>query len=198
MIRRVLLAAACLIAGGCAAHRIQYYQISVSPAPPALVPTGPSLLVGHIATPKALQDSRIRYHVGANEVGAYEYHRWTDEPGTMVKEALIHELRASDRYSAVQETGASAHGDYSLRGRLVEFAELDDHGIQTRVSLDLELRETATGRLVWNQMLTHDDPVESKKVSAVVQSLDRNLRTVLNEASGAIGAYVVAHPIATR
>ncbi len=68
----------------------------------------------------------------------------------------------------------------SYAGSCWSFSELDSNagkggnGIVTRVSLDLELREVKTGRLVWNQVLTHDDPVQAKKVSDVVESLDRN------------------------
>ncbi|HTF69410.1 MAG TPA: hypothetical protein VK638_42700, partial [Edaphobacter sp.] len=65
-------------------------------------------------------------------------------------------------------------------------------------SMDLELREVKTGSLVWNQRLTRDDPVQAKKVSDIVQSLDRNLRVVLDEAAAAIGAYVGAHPLTSR
>jgi len=156
------------------------------------------LLVGHIATPLALQDGRIRYHAGANEVGAYEYHRWTDPPGIMVKELLIHVLRASGKFKSVQDTASAAEGDYNLRGKLLEFSELDGNGIATRVSLDLELRETRTGRLVWNETLTHDDPVPAKTVADVVQSLDRNLQVVLGNAASDIGTYVAAHPLKTQ
>ena len=199
MTRTVLLvAAAALAASGCAPHRIQYYQLSRFEKEARTAEAGPALLVGRIATPQALQDGRIRYREGLNEVGAYEYHRWTDPPGIMVQEALIQMLRASGKYKSVEEAGSSAVGDYSVRGRLLEFAELDGEAIETRVSLELELREAKTGRLIWNQRLTHDDPVQAKKVSDIVQSLDRNLRAVLDEAAAAIGAYVGAHPLTSR
>ena len=184
-----------LFVSGCAPHKIQYYQISTIVKQPASVETGPVLLVGRIATPLALQDGRIRYLAGANEVGAYEYHRWTDPPGIMVRESLIHVLRASGKFKSVQETASSAEGDYNLRGKLLEFSEVDGNGIATRITLDLELREIKTGRLVWNETLTHDDPAPAKTVADVVQSLDRNLQVVLGNAANDIGTYVAAHPL---
>lgn len=195
MIRGSLVVAALLITSSCAPHQIQYYQISavVKPVPPA--ETGPVMLVGRIATPQALEDGRIRYREGLNQVGGYEYHRWTDPPGIMVKESLIHVLRASGKYKAVQETGASVDGDYVVRGKLLEFSELDGSGIMTRVSLDLELREVKTGRLIWTGVITHDDPVQAKKVADVVQSLDRNLQVVLGEAASALGSHVSEPPL---
>src|SRR5579863_5048135 len=132
MIRTTLVVAVLLLAGACAPHRIQYYQISTSVKPAAPAESGPVLLVGHIATPLALQDGRIRYLAGSNEVGAYEYHRWTDPPGIMVKESLVHVLRASGKFKSVQDASSSADGDYSLRGKLLEFSEVDVSGIATR------------------------------------------------------------------
>lgn len=187
-----------LVTSSCAPHRVQYYQLSTNVKPAASAETGPVVLVGRIATPLALQDGRIRYHAGSNEVGAYEYHRWTDPPGILVRESLIHVLRATGKFKSVQEAGSTAEGDYVVRGKLLEFSELDSsgaNGITTRVSLDLDLREVKTGRLVWNQVLTHDDPVQAKTVSDVVQSLDRNLQVVLGDAASAIGSYATAHPL---
>jgi ABC-type uncharacterized transport system auxiliary subunit len=195
MIRTSPVVALLLLASGCAPHKIQYYQISTGAKQAAPAETGPVLLVGRIVTPMALQDGRIRYLAGLNEVGTYEYHRWTDPPGIMVKDALIHVLRASGKFKSVQEAASSAEGDYSLRGKLVDFSEVDGNGISTRVSLDLELREVKTGRLVWNETFTHDDPVPAKVVADVVQSLDRNLQAVLGNVASDIGTYIAAHPL---
>ncbi|HWE49032.1 MAG TPA: ABC-type transport auxiliary lipoprotein family protein [Bryobacteraceae bacterium] len=192
----VLLALPAFVTTGCAPHRIQYYQITAAVKPAAPSATGPVVLVGRIATPQALEDGRIRYREGLNQVGGYEFHRWTDPPGIMVKDSLIHVLRASGKYRSVQDAASSAQGDYAVRGKLLEFSELDGNGIMTRISLDLELREAKTGRLVWSGVLTHDDPVQAKKVADVVQSLDRNLQVVLGEASTAIGDYVSGHTLA--
>jgi len=194
MIRTSLIVAVLLLSSACAPHVIQYYQLSTTVKPVAPAETGPVLLVGRIATPQALQDGRIHYRDGMNEVGGYEYHRWTDPPGIIVKDSLIHTLRASGKFRSVQDAGSGADGDYAVRGKLLEFSELDGNGITTRVSLDLELRDSRTGRLVWTELFTHDDPVQAKKVADVVQSLDRNLQAVLGDATSAIGSYVSAHP----
>ncbi len=125
-------AALFLLASSCAPHRVQYYQLSALAKPAAPAETGPVVLVGRITTPQALQDGRIRYRDGLNTVGAYEYHRWTDPPGIMVKESLIHVLRTSGKYKSVQEAGSSTDGDFTVRGKLLEFSELDGNGIMTR------------------------------------------------------------------
>jgi len=196
-IRMSLAAMALLLLAGCTPKRVQYYQLSAVAPPSALAATGPIMLVGRITSVQALQDGRIHYHEGANEVGSYEYHRWTDPPGILVKDSLTHALRASGKFKSVQDAGSTADGDFIVRGKLLEFSELDGSAITTRVSLDLELREMKSGRLVWSEMLTHDDPVQAKKVADVVASLDRNLQVVIGNAVSAIDTYVAAHPLSS-
>src|SRR3954451_3634375 len=92
-----------LIAASCVSTRpVHYYTIgAVSPPANQGKPDGLVILLGNIATPEALQDGRIRYRSGSNEAGAYEYHRWTERPGSMVRNALIRALRNSGKYRRV-------------------------------------------------------------------------------------------------
>src|SRR5258708_35121492 len=107
-----LLMAAGLIAPGCVSTKpVHYYAIApdLPPANPGK-PDGLIILVGGIGTPEALQDGRIRYRSGSNEVGGYEYHRWTERPGTMVRTALLRGLRATGNYQRVLESGSAVAG----------------------------------------------------------------------------------------
>ena len=195
-----LIAAICLaIAGGlvgasCVATRpVHYYTIEPA-SPPANQgkPDGLILLVGDIATPEALQDGRIRYRTGSNQAGAYEYHRWTERPGSMVRISLMRALRASGRYQRVMETSSSADGDYLVRGKLYEFGEVDNASIQTKVSLHVELVDSKTNRNVWDRVVEREEPVSSKSVTDVVQSLDRNLQHVVSETAAEIEKFLAA------
>ena len=195
-----LTAAICLaIAGGlvsasCVATRpVHYYTIQPS-SPPANQgkPDGVILLVVDIATPEALQDGRIRYRTGSNGAGAYEYHRWTEQPGSMVRNSLLRALRASGKYQRVMESSNSANGDYLVRGKLYEFGEVDNASIQTKVSLQVELVDRKTNRNVWDRVVEREEPVSSKVVADVVQSLDRNLQHVVSETAAEIDKFLAA------
>src|SRR3954468_7675943 len=175
----------CLVLGvvlsaGCVATRpVHYYTIQPA-SPPANQGTsdGLVLLVGNITTPAALQDGRIRYRRGPNESGAYEYHRWTEQPGSMVRVSLLRALRGSGKYQRVLESGSLIAGDYILQGKLYEFGEVDGASIQTKISLQLELVDRKTNLSGWDHMVEREEPVSSKTVADVVQSLDRNLQAV--------------------
>ena len=186
--------AGCLTASGCVSTRpVHYYTLGAAP-PPAnqSKPDGLILLVGNIATPEALQDGRIRYRTGSNEAGAYEYHRWTERPGSMVRNALMRALRDSGKYQRVLESGSSTNGDYLLRGKLDEFDEVDHASIQTKISLHVELVDRKTNQNVWDHIVEREEPVNGKSVVEVVQSLDRNLQHVVSETAGEIDKFLAS------
>jgi ABC-type uncharacterized transport system auxiliary subunit len=186
--------AGCLADAGCVSTRPVHYYTLAAAAPPATQarPDGLVLLVGNIATPVALQDTRIRYRAGSNEAGAYEYHRWTERPGLLVRDALIRALRDSGKYQRVLEAGSSTSGDYLLRGKLEEFGEVDRASIQTRISLRVELVDRKTNQNVWEHAVEREEPVSSKGVADVVQSLDRNLQHLVSEMAGEIDKFLPA------
>jgi ABC-type uncharacterized transport system auxiliary subunit len=186
------IALLCIVSAACVGGRpIHYYAIN-PPAAATAAPRqdGPALLIGRIVTPEALQDGRIRYRSGSNEVGAYEYHRWTERPAAMVQDLLLRTLRASGKYREVQEASTAAAGDYLVRGKLYELEEIDNPGIRTRVSLRLELLDRKTGLVVWNRNYDRDEPVEGKTIHEVVLSLERNLQQVITDAASGIDAFL--------
>jgi cholesterol transport system auxiliary component len=190
----LLLTAGWVANVGCVATRPVHYYTLGAPSPPANrgKADGLLLLVGSIATPEALQDSRIRYRAASNEAGAYEYHRWSERPGSMVRNALMRALRDSGKYQRVLESASSINGDYLLHGTLNEFDEVDTTAIQTRISLRIELVERKTNQNVWDHTTEREEPVSGKSVVEVVQSLDRNLQHVVSEIAGELEQFLAA------
>jgi uncharacterized lipoprotein YmbA len=115
-----------LLDAGCVDSRpIHYYTIEPPAAPiTSGAAAGPALVVGNISVPPELQDGRIRYRVGSNEVAAYKFHRWSERLETMISESQVRRLRVSGKYRSVMEANTSAPGDYILGGRLYEFDEV--------------------------------------------------------------------------
>jgi ABC-type uncharacterized transport system auxiliary subunit len=181
-----------LLSSACVGGRpIHYYTIN-RPAVTAVAAKadGLVLLVGRIATPETLEDDRISYRAGSNEVGAYEYHRWVERPAAMVRDCLVQALRASGKYRQVQEAATDVRGDYLIRGKLYAFSEVDQPGIETRVSLQLEVVDSKTGLVVWDNRFNRDEPVKGKAMNDVVMSLDHNLQQVIAEAASGIETAV--------
>ena len=91
---------AALLLTSCAITRpVHYYTLTPTAAASSQTkPDGPTILIGAIATPEALQDGRIRYRAAGHESGSYEYHRWEERPGMMVRDSLVRALRASGQF----------------------------------------------------------------------------------------------------
>ena len=189
-----LVLAGSLLGASCVATKPVHYYTIDTPSTPAGPGTldGPILLVGNITTSEALQDARIRYKAGSNEAGAYEYHRWTERPGSMVRNALVRALRASGKYQRVIESSSMATGDFLVHGKLYEFGEVDNGSIRTRIALQVELVDRKTNRNVWDHLFEREEPVNGKTVTEVVQSLDGNLRRVVSDASAEIEKFLAA------
>ena len=128
-------------------------------------------------------------------MGTYEYQRWAQPPTEMLVEVLLRDLRASGRYRAVDVLRSNAHGDYILYGRLYDFKEVSGAQLTTRLTFDVELRETKTGSTVWTHYYTHDEPAASKDVSAVVAALDRNAQRGADDIKSGLEQYFSTHPI---
>jgi len=186
------LTLAALLTASCATTRpVHYYTLAPASAPtsPPKV-DGPTLLVGAIVTPESLQDARIRYRTGAHETGSYEYHRWAERPGAMVHDSLVRALRASGQYRRVLESSSSATGDYLVRGKLYEFAEVDNPAVQTRIALHLELIDAKTNASVWDRSVERAEPAGGKTIEDVVESMDRNLQEVVSAAAGEVDRFL--------
>jgi ABC-type uncharacterized transport system auxiliary subunit len=189
---RITAIAALLLLTSCAITRpVHYYTLnSAAASANQSKPDGPTILVGAIITPESLQDARIRYRAGANETGAYEYHRWTERPGAMIRDSLVRALRASGKYQRVLEASSSTIGDYLVRGKLYEFAEVDSPAIQTKISLQLELIDKKTNRNVWDHPFEREEPSNGKNIKDVVESMDRNLQQLVTAAAAEIDRFL--------
>jgi cholesterol transport system auxiliary component len=181
---------------GCGATRpVKYYAIE----PPtssvhSANPYAASILVGHIAAPHLYRDDRLVYQTGPVQMGAYEYHRWVEPPTDMIEDMLVHTLRASGQYRSVSRRSSNSRGDYILRGRLSALEEVDIPAIAARFSIELELFQPKTGATVWTQEYSHDEPVGTKTVPAIVEALQRNVQAGMQQLSAGLAQYLAAHP----
>jgi len=179
-----LLLSCALIAGCGAARPNKYYQLTVpgdSPSAQQGAATGVSLVIGPMVATHLYKEDRIVYSSGGEELGTYEYQRWAEPPSEMISEVVLRQLRASGHYKSVYSQRSDIHGDYLLRGRLYDFKEVSTGTTVARVTGEWELKDLKTGAVVLTHYFTHDEPVTSKDVPAVVAALDRNVQRGVQE-----------------
>ena len=195
--------------GSCGATRpSKYYQLTVpgdvriaaqtadsEPAGQAGDPAPVTLLVGNLLASHLYREDRIVYGAAGQQMGTYEYHRWTEPPTEMVQDILVRELRASGRYRSVYAQRSSTNGDFLLRGRIYDFKEVSGSPMTARVTVEFELRDLKTGATVWTHYYQHDEPVNGKDVPAVVAALDKNVQHGVKEVSESLNQYFRSHPV---
>jgi ABC-type uncharacterized transport system auxiliary subunit len=187
-----------MLAGCGAARPTQYYQLTVPSDMAHTEPnaSGVSLAIGPLTSSHLYREDRIVYSTGAEQMGAYEYQRWTEPPAEMISEVLLRELRASGRYREVYSQRSSSRSDYVLRGRLYDFKEVAGTPLSGRVTVDWELHDTKTGSIVWTHHYAHDEPVSGKDVPAMVSALDKNVQRAVGELKGGLDQYFASVPAA--
>jgi ABC-type uncharacterized transport system auxiliary subunit len=191
------LAASAVFASGCVkARSLRYYTLSIPPvAEKERQPIPVTLVVGRLNAPHLLRDDRVVYGMSEVELGIDEYHRWAEPPTQLIERLLVERLRRSGQYRSVQRVSSTARGDYVLRGHLSALNEVDDPaGIKARFALQLELLNTKTGTVVWNDAYSQDEPVARKTVNSVVESLQKNVRTGIEQLASNLAEYFAAHP----
>lgn len=194
--RPVLVSLLALSLSGCVSNKpIRYYTIK-PPAAPTL-PTSAhavSLLVAGVSGPEIFRDTPIAYRVGANEIGTYQYRRWAEPPVEMLQGNLIRLLSSSGNYQSVASLGSTSEGQFVVRGKLYDFEEVDGASITGLVSMEFELYERKSGKVVWSHFYSQSEPVQSKEISAIVSALDVNLDRGLNEVAAGLNQYFSAPP----
>jgi ABC-type uncharacterized transport system auxiliary subunit len=189
----------CITLGaGCGAARpSKYYQLTVpADTPPANAsnPYHVTLMLAPITSSHLYREDHIVYTDNAQSMGVYQYQRWAQPPTEMIRDVLLRDLRATDRFQGVYRWGSNVRGDYILRGHLYDFREISATNLVGRVTLELELREARTGATVWTHFYSHDQPVAGKDVAAVVAALDHNVQQGIAEFRASLDQYFSAHP----
>jgi len=187
-----------ILTAGCGAARpSKYYQLTVpgDSAPAANSNRLPIiLLIGRLTAPALYREDQIVYSSGGENMGTYEYQKWSEPPTEMIAEVMLRQFRASGRYHGVYTLRSDIHGDFLLHGHLYDFKEVGGSPLLARVTMELELREIKTGAVVWTHFYTHDEPASGKDVGAVVAALNKNVQQGIAEFRASLDQYFAEHP----
>jgi ABC-type uncharacterized transport system auxiliary subunit len=192
----ITFAGIALLLSACGGSRpVKYYVLDVAPPPAGSAqPLPVTLLVGRIATTQLYRADRLVYGSGPVLLGTYEYERWAESPADMIQDILISSLRASGQYRSVSRMTSSMRADYVVRGRLFGLYDVEDKSqIAARFSMQLDLFDPKSGMTVWSGNYSHDEPVSGKKVSDVVEALDKNVRGGIQQLTTDMSGYVSTH-----
>jgi ABC-type uncharacterized transport system auxiliary subunit len=104
---------------------------------------------------------------------------------------LIRILSASGDYQS--SLGSNSDGQFVVRGRLYEFEEGDGANIAGLVSIEFELYNRKSGKVVWTHFYSQSKPARGKEISAVVAALGANFDHGLKEVVAGLNQYFAAN-----
>ena len=185
------------ISCGAAIRPMHYYTLErpAVVATPSNNPIPVTLLVGRVTGSHLYRDDRVVFGNGSGELGLYESQRWVETPVDMMEAVILQTLRANGRFRTVQPMGSDAVGEYIVRGHLISLDEIDAASLVARFSIELDLFDRKTGTTVWNGSYTHDEPVNEKTVSAIIEAFNRNVHAGIEQLTSSLTDYCASHPL---
>jgi ABC-type uncharacterized transport system auxiliary subunit len=168
-----------------------YYTLNL-PAPPDLPAketVRTSIAVREFQAPGYLRQGPIVYRTTPEQVDFYEYHRWAEDPRTLVTRAVIDHLQASGQYSMVSMYNGRPDNDYIFSGKLEKLEEVDYRaGIKVEVVMSAQVTRVKTGATVWSNAVSEVGTVSQRNVPGIVSEMNRTVELAINKLLATIPA----------
>jgi len=158
-----------------------YYRIDTNPDVEKVDEVIPLKVdVNSVRVPERYRD-RIVYREGEYEYGFYEYSRWIDDPGQMIRRALINALNGSGLFSLVDLLGNDPDSDLDLNSEIVSFDQVIEGDVNFAVfGVILEFSRSDNGAPVWNYRT--EARIEQKGENGFAAAMTAAVKTVITRA----------------
>ena len=163
--------------------KTNYYTLQLPPPPEGGdARTSYVLGVEHFQASAALRDDRIVYFETPTQLNYYQYQRWASDPAGMLEELAVRKLDRAGVFAEVRRLSSGAKADFILRGRVLNFGEVDEEaGVHGRVGLELNLVRASDGATAWSDTRLVERPAEGEGVAGVVRALSASSDQLMNE-----------------
>lgn len=171
------------LAASCGAPKTSFYRLHYPVAERASSPASEATLgVERFRAANLLRQDRIVYSTADNQVNYYQYHRWAEDPATMVTNLVVRQLAGRHLFGDVAHYRPERETEYYLRGRVLALEEQDrGPSVSVRVLLEAELVKAKTGAVIWSGRAERERPVPRKDVSSVVEEMSRATEEVIGQ-----------------
>ncbi|RPJ83740.1 MAG: hypothetical protein EHM18_13265 [Acidobacteria bacterium] len=167
-----------LLLAGCGVRYPKNYVLNLSQrTAPAPGHRPPNLVLAPLAVREFrcldyLSEGRIVYRPSPEEVGFYEYHRWAVSPRESITQLVMDRIRTESLFQSVAAHERGTRTAYVLSGKIEQLEEVDQgRDVRAVCKISAELRQVATGQIVWSATASEVVPVAKRDVSGVVTSL---------------------------
>ncbi len=182
-LRRLSLAAglaALATLGACSilpeAQVLQVYLLPVHnpPASAAARPVDWSLRIARPRTSLVLESPRIAVRPHGDEISVYQGARWSDPAPSLLRDRLMQAFQADGRVRGLSSDDSNLQADFELGGDLRAFqTEYPNGQASALIRYDARLVRTDDKRVVASRRFEVSQPVDGKKVAAVVSAFGK-------------------------
>jgi ABC-type uncharacterized transport system auxiliary subunit len=157
---------------------VQKYLLDY-PAPPVkAAPLADSLKVESFAVAQAFNTTAMVYRTSPYKSETYNYSRWRVNPGYLVADYLIRDLRNARIFKAVLATDSPTKTRFALEGEVEDMEEVDQGEIwQASLALNITLLDTSekeiTRRVVFQKRYQAAEPLTEKTPGGLAQAMSR-------------------------
>jgi ABC-type uncharacterized transport system auxiliary subunit len=162
---------------------MHYYTVQTPSAPAPDDPTTNLVLgVERFRGPDIMRGDRIVYYQSSTQLNFYQQHRWSANPTAMLAEMCQRWLEQKGVFDQVQLAPYRDPVDYTLRGRVLDFEEVDDPaGVKGRVGLELTLVRSRNRQTIFFERRQVETAAQEKGMAGVVSALTRATQQLLDE-----------------
>jgi ABC-type uncharacterized transport system auxiliary subunit len=138
--------------------------------------------IERLSAPDVLRDDRIVFYESPTQLNFYQYHRWSADPATLVRDSIAQRLSQAGLFAEVRLLPAREPVDYLLRGRVLNFEEVDfGSGVKGRAGLELALVRAHDRKVLWTATRQAESAAQGQGVAGVVEALNAASDHVLSE-----------------
>ena len=169
---------------GCAggkkpSHLIEKYTIEYpSPSFEDLAALDETLQVERFMVAHAFNTDAMVYRPEEFKLDSYSYHRWRVNPGDMITDFLLRDLRAASLFKAVHSYRDTRNARFVVEGGVVDFLEVENNG-QRSASLSLSItlldndKREITQKIVFQRDYTFSEQIEEKSPKGYVKAMSK-------------------------
>jgi ABC-type uncharacterized transport system auxiliary subunit len=178
MILIVFSPLACSFGGKPSVMVDQYALEYPPPSVQGLTPMDEVIRLERFSVAQIFNHVKMVYRQKPTHYNDYAYHRWRANPGDMVGDSLLRDLRAAGIFKSVFSWRDMANTSLILKGGVGEFYESDEKdGRKAILSvhiavIDAKSREL-TKQIIFQKNYRYEEPVTEKTVQGFAQAMSR-------------------------
>lgn len=161
----------------------KYVLDYATPVLPAKSVVPEALKVDLFSVAQAINTPDMVYSPGPYRSQVYQYHRWRVNPGFLVTDYLLRDLRQSGLFKAVFSYDSSARSRFVLEGGVEDFQEVDQgDSWQGVLGVNLTLLDTSkeeiTQKIVFQKNYRTEEQITEKTPRGLADAMSRAMQRV--------------------